>query len=296
MSGRLAALAAGDPVCRPVVGDWVAHTPGGGSGAVVIRDVLPRQTVFSRKAATAVTAVQVVAANLTTLFLVVSADAGFNLRRLERYLVQAVESGAAPVVVLNKADLARDMDTLLAQLREVAPGFPIHAVSATHGDGLTGLAPYLGPGQTVALLGSSGVGKSTLVNAIAGADLRRTAAVREDDRRGRHTTTDRRLLRLPAGALLLDTPGMRELALWADADTVDEAFPDIVALSAGCRFTDCAHGAEPGCAVKGAVEAGSLPPRRLQSYRKLAAEAARLALRRAARPGQGPGGPPAPAG
>lgn len=294
MSGRLTALAAADPACRPVVGDWVACSPGGGSGAMVIRDVLPRQTVFQRKTATAVTSAQVVAANLTTLFLVVSADAGFNLRRMERYLVQALESGAEPVLLLNKSDLADDPDGLVAELAAIAPGHPVFAVSATHGHGLAPLAPYLAPGRTVALLGSSGVGKSTLVNAIAGTDLRRTGAVREDDRRGRHTTTDRRLLRLPAGALLLDTPGMRELALWADADTVDEAFPDIAALAGGCRFADCAHEAEPGCAVKRAVEAGDLPPKRLKSYLKLAAEAARLERRRAARARDG--GPPGPAG
>ena len=288
MSGRLTGLAASDPANRPVVGDWVVYSPGSGDSAAIIRDVLPRQTVFQRKTAQSLTAVQTVAANITALFLVTSADAGFNLRRLERYLVQALESGAMPVAVLNKADLAADPDRLVQEIRAIAPGIPVHAVSAARKEGIEDLQPYLRAGNTVALLGSSGVGKSTLVNAIAGTELRRVGEVREDDSRGRHTTTDRRLLRLPSGAMLLDTPGMRELALWADAETVGEAFPDIRALADECRFSDCAHKAEPGCAVKHAVDTGLLQPKRLASYLKLSSEAAHLAARRAAKSREAP--------
>ena len=208
-----------------------------------------------RKAAGGGGVAQVVAANVDVALLVASLNADLNPRRIERYLATAWESGASPVVVLTKADLCEDCDTLKARIEAVAIGVPVHAVSVVTGEGLARLSESLAPGQTAALLGSSGVGKSSLVNALAGASLMATRAIREDDARGRHTTTHRQLVLLPNGRLVLDTPGMRELGLW-DADAgVAATFADIEALAAACRFKDCAHGTEPGCAVQAALAA-----------------------------------------
>jgi len=268
---------------RPAVGDWVAVRASGADGDAVIAAVLPRTSAFTRKRAGDTTDEQVVAANVDTVLLVSGLDGDFNPRRIERYLAAAWDSGATPVVVLNKADLADDLDARLDEVRDVAPGVDVLAVSALAGDGVDALAPWLLPGHTLALLGSSGVGKSTLANALLGESRLATGAVREDDSRGRHTTTHRELLLLPCGALLLDTPGMRELQLWADEDSLDGAFPEIAALALACRFRDCAHESEPGCAVLAAAADGSLDPERLASWRKLQRELRWLASRQDAR-------------
>lgn len=266
----------------PAVGDWVALRPGAASSAV-IDAVLPRSSAFVRKVAGETTEEQVVAANVDTVFLVSGLDGDFNPRRVERYLAAAWESGAEPVVVLNKSDLAADLDTRVAEVEAVAPGAAVVPLSALGREGLDALAPWLAPGRTVALIGSSGVGKSTLVNALLGVERQATAAVREDDSRGRHTTSHRELIALPGGALLLDTPGMRELQLWGDEDGLGEAFPDVAALAAECRFRDCRHEQEPGCAVLAAAASGALDAARFESWRKLQRELQWLASRQDAR-------------
>jgi ribosome biogenesis GTPase len=199
-------------------------------------------------------------------------DGDFNPRRLERALVLAWESGASPVVLLNKADLTDELASRRAEVEQVAPGVPVCVVAAKHGQGLEALAPWLVPGRTVALLGSSGVGKSTLVNRLLGREKQKTHEVRASDQRGRHTTSERELIALPGGVLLIDTPGLRELQLWSDGAGFETAFEDVSALSTSCRFTDCGHGSEPGCAVRAAVDARRLDPARLASYLKLQAE------------------------
>lgn len=262
----------------PAVGDWVALRPGAASPAV-IDAVLPRTSAFMRKAAGETTEEQIVAANVDTVFLVSGLDGDFNPRRIERYLASAWESGAEPVVVLNKADLAADLEAMRAEVESLAPGVAVVPLSALGGSGLDALAPWLGAGRTVALLGSSGVGKSTLVNALLGEQRQATGGVREDDSRGRHTTTHRELVPLPGGALLLDTPGMRELQLWGDEGALDGAFPEIASLAEGCRFRDCGHESEPGCAVLEALGRGALDEDRLDSWRKLQRELQRLERR-----------------
>lgn len=263
----------------PAVGDWVAARPHDG-GAMIV-DVLPRRTHFSRKAALAETTQQVVAANVDTVFLVGALGREFRvgfLRRLERYLTLGWESGARPVVILTKTDLCEDVEEILAEVESVAFGVPVHAVSNLTGDGVQELEQYLGPGETVALLGSSGVGKSTLINRLCGREVLATRDVRGDGI-GRHTTTHRELVLLPGGGLLLDTPGMRELQLWDGADGVGDAFGDVDSIASACRFSDCAHEAEPGCAVQEAVAEGTLAEDRLGSWRKLQSELARLERR-----------------
>jgi ribosome biogenesis GTPase / thiamine phosphate phosphatase len=255
----------------PAVGDWVAVEPATPGNEPRIRAVLPRFSRFSRRAAGDVTEEQVVAANIDTVFLVAGLDFNFNPRRLERYLVVAWESGAAPVIVLNKADLVADVDTIAEEVRAIAPAVPIHPVSCRQPDTLDVLRQYLDVGRTGALLGSSGVGKSTIVNRLIGHDLLHTHDVRESDSRGRHTTTNRQLIILPDGGLLLDTPGMRELQLWESGGR-GETFTDIATLGERCRFRDCRHAGEPGCAVTAAVDAGELVPERLASFHKLVSE------------------------
>jgi ribosome biogenesis GTPase / thiamine phosphate phosphatase len=263
----------------PAVGDWVGYRPDAGSGRAQIHGVLPRRSRFSRKAAGAVTDEQVVAANIDTVFLVMGCDQDFNVRRLERYLVLAWESGASPAVVLNKADAAADAAGKKADAQRLAPGIPVHLTSARTGAGLDALAPYLAAGRTGALLGSSGVGKSTIINRLLGQDLLAVREVRESDSRGRHTTRHRQLVRLPGGGMVIDTPGMRELQLWDTSQGIEETFDDLLALAQGCRFRDCEHRAEPGCAVRAAVETRSLPPQRLESYLKLQDERRQLEAR-----------------
>lgn len=266
----------------PAVGDWVAARARAGATAVIVA-VLPRTSAFVRKVAGETTEEQVVAANVDTVFLVAGLDGDFNLRRIERYLAAAWESGASPVLVLNKADLAGDLQARMEEVEPAAMGVPVVAVSALKGEGLEALSPWLEPGRTVALLGSSGVGKSTLINALLGSQRQMTGAVRADDSRGRHITARRELVPLPGGALLLDTPGMRELQLWGGDEGLDGAFPDVTTFAAGCRFRDCGHAGEPGCAVRAAMESGRLDPSRLESWHKLRRELRWLAARQDAR-------------
>jgi len=281
LAGRLR-HAARTPAERPAVGDWVAMRV---ATTALIAAVLPRSSAFVRRAAGGVTVEQVLAANVDTALLVSGLDCDFNLRRLERYLAAARESGASPVVVLNKADLlgGGELQRCVAEAGATAPGVPVVTVSALSACGLEPLAPWLEARRTVALLGSSGVGKSTMVNALLGTRRQPTGTVRAADSRGRHVTSRRELVPLPGGALLIDTPGLRELGLWGGGDGLDGAFPDVVALGRGCRFRDCAHADEPGCAVRAAVEAGELDPARLESWRKLQREARWLATRQDAR-------------
>ncbi|MGH7568288.1 MAG: ribosome small subunit-dependent GTPase A [Gemmatimonadales bacterium] len=268
----------------PAVGDWVAvRDPAaarGTAGRATIHAVLPRTGAFVRKAAGRGTDEQVVAANVDTVFVVTAVDGDVNARRLERYLALAWESGAQPVLVLSKADLEQHPADTDAAIAAVSLGVPTHRVSAVTGAGLADLRGHLAGGRTVALLGSSGVGKSTLVNALLGTARQAVAELRADGT-GRHTTARRELIPLPppAGGLLLDTPGMRELQLWEVDAGLAEAFREIRALAPGCRFRDCGHDGEPGCAVAAAVAAGTLPADRLASYRKLQAELRHLEAR-----------------
>ncbi len=263
----------------PAVGDWVALQLPDGDGVAAIHAVLLRRSAFVRRAAGDATAGQVVAANVDVVFLVAGLDGDFNPRRIERYVAAAWDSGAEPVLVLNKLDLADDPDGQIVEVEAVAPGVPVVAVSALDRSGIDGLARWLTAGRTVALLGSSGVGKSTLANALLGEERQATGAVREDDSRGRHTTTHRELMVLPSGALLLDTPGMRELGLWSGGEGVAEVFADVEGVAAECRYRDCRHELEPGCAVRRAVAEGALDAERLASWRKLQRELHWLAVR-----------------
>jgi len=257
----------------PAVGDWIALKPAGPAeemGRIV--DVLPRRGQFVRKAAGTTSEAQVVAANVDVVFLVSGLDHDFNVRRIERYLLAALEGGASPVVVLNKADLPRDIAQTRLELGPVAGRVPVELVSARSGQGMDALRAHIGPGRTAAFLGSSGVGKSTLINRLIGRDVQRTAEVRESDSRGRHTTTHRELVVLPGGGLLIDTPGMRELQLWDVSTGLDDAFQDITSLGVECRFRDCTHDTEPGCAVKVAVADGRLSTERHANYLRLRKE------------------------
>jgi ribosome biogenesis GTPase len=256
----------------PAVGDWVAVERRAGEDRGTIRGVLPRRSKFSRQAAGKRTEEQIVAANVDTVFLLTSLNRDLNARRIERYLALVWESGASPVVVLSKSDLCADASARVMEVERVALGVEVHAVSAVTGAGVEALAPHLRARTTVALLGSSGVGKSTLLNRLAGRDLQFVREIREGDDRGRHATTARELFRLPGGALLIDTPGLRELQLWDAGDGLSATFAEIHALAAQCRFRDCTHAEEPGCAVREAIAAGMLDEARLESLRKLERE------------------------
>lgn len=265
----------------PAVGDWIAVKPLPGEAKAIIRAILPRKTKFSRQAAGGrqrlqgwKTEEQVVAANVDTVFLVSGLDGGrsLNLRRIERYLAIARASGANPVIILNKADLCEDIEGRIRYVERAAYGVPIHAVSALAGMGLDGLKLYLYPGSTVALLGSSGVGKSALINALLGEKRLVTAEVREKDKEGRHTTTRRELFLLPEGGMVIDTPGMREIQVWGDEKSLDNAFADIAGLAENCRFSDCRHGSEPGCAVREALRTGRLDAGHFNHYLQLQRE------------------------
>jgi ribosome biogenesis GTPase / thiamine phosphate phosphatase len=277
VTGRFRFDAGSDPAAYPAVGDWVViETRDDGAS---VHAVLPRRTSVLRHAPGTRTVAQVIAANVDVVFVVASLNADLNLRRLERYLAFAWESGAEPVVVLSKADLAEDLDGALVAVEAIAAGVVILTVSAIDGQGLDDLRGRIRPGATVAFVGSSGVGKSTLVNALAGAELAAVREIREDDARGRHTTTRRQLHRMPGGGLVVDTPGMRELGLW-DADAgIERSFADIDALAAACRFSDCHHDGEPGCAVGAAIADGDLKRDRFDGWQKLEREARHLERR-----------------
>jgi ribosome biogenesis GTPase len=259
----------------PAVGDWV----GLDAEANLVETVLDRRTSISRKEVMHAAREQVLAANIDVAFLVQALPLDFNVRRLERYLAMAWESGAQPVVLVTKTDLVDDVTPYLDEVESVTLGScPALAVSAKTGAGLDQLRPWLEPHRTAVLLGSSGVGKSTIVNALAGAELLATKEVREDDHRGRHTTSHRELIVLEAGGVILDTPGIRELQLW-DAD-LEQTFADVDEIAANCRFSDCNHDQEPGCAIRAALEDGSLPVERWQSYVKLQRELLAVEARR----------------
>ena len=284
VSGRFL-FDASSPADFPKVGDWVAMTDFPDEGKAVIHAVLPRRTVLSRNAAGRRTEEQVLAANIDTIFLVQGLDLDFNVRRLERQMVMARTSGAEPVVVLNKADLVPDPAAFLNEVREALPGIEALAASALAETGLEDLRLRLRPGRTHVLIGSSGVGKSTLINRLIGRDVLATAPVREDDSKGRHTTSRRELIALPGGALLVDTPGVREFQLWESDEGMDEVFADVAALASKCRFGDCSHIVETGCAVLEAREAGTLAEDRYQSWLKLRKELAYLETKRREKPG-----------
>ncbi len=271
VSGRLR-LATEDGADWPAVGDWVAVELHGAETAAVIQEVLPRRSKFVRKSPGKKMEEQVIAANVDTALLVLALDGDFSPRRVERYLAQCWESGARPVIVLNKVDACEDAREKAAEMERVAFGAAMCVVSAKTGHGFDELEEFLRPGQTLVLLGSSGVGKSTIANRLLGQAVQEVQPVRESDSRGRHTTTARELFALPAGALLMDTPGLREIQLWDSEDGVAQTFADIDALTARCRFGDCRHEGEPGCAVKAAVDAGTLDRGRLENRRKLLRE------------------------
>jgi len=277
VAGRLRHAAELDPsALYPAVGDWVA-VASSGPGTSVVQAVLPRASAIIRRGPVdRAQPSQVLASNVDVAFVVMSLNADFNLRRLERYVAVAWESGAVPVVLLSKADLAPDGAGQQLAAEAAAPGVEVLLVSAVSGEGIEAVRAYLGAGRTVVFIGSSGVGKSSLVNALAGTALLAVAAIREDDARGRHTTTRRQLLRLHDG-LVIDTPGLRELAL-LDGDGLAETFGEIEAVAASCRFGDCRHASEPGCAVRAAIADGSLAADRLDAYRKLEKEARRAEL------------------
>jgi len=256
----------------PAVGDWVVLDTDSSSSSAIIRGVLPRKSTFSRKVAGKHSNEQIMATNLDTVWIVTTFGADLNPARLERYVALVTESGAKPVIILAKADLIAETESTLISIQERIHEVPLYAVSSKSQIGLEALHKYISPGQTIALLGSSGVGKSTLINHFVGHELLHTASVREKDGKGRHTTTHRELILLPSGGCLIDTPGMRELQLWRKDDNLDKSFADIDTLAADCRFSDCSHESEPGCAVNQAVESGHISEERIRNYKKLKME------------------------
>lgn len=262
----------------PVVGDWIAfrqHAPG---DLAVIHEVLPRRNKFSRKAAGRAFSEQVIAANIDTLFVVCGLDHDYNLRRVERYLAAATETGASIVIVLTKSDLCSNVEQLANDVASVAPAIPVLPVNALSLESVATLLSHLGEGRTAALIGSSGVGKSTIVNQLLGASFQNTQPTRESDGRGRHTTTNRELFILPSGGLILDNPGIRELQLWSHPSSLDTAFPEIEGLAASCQFNDCSHQEDRGCAVQEALARGDLSQDRWRNYLKLQRELRHMAL------------------
>ncbi len=254
------------------VGDWAVVKSSEGGADVRILGILPRRTKFSRAAAGNEVKEQIVAANIDNVFIVQSLNRDFNIRRLERYLVATWESGAIPVVVLTKEDVCEDTADKLAMVYEAAPGVDVHAISCVSGKGIDEVRKYLTKGKTVALLGSSGVGKSTLVNTLMGVEMFKTQEIREDDSKGRHTTTHRELVLLPEGGLILDTPGMRSLSLWEAETGMEVMYGDVEELVASCRFHDCTHGNEPGCCIREAIQDGKLDNKRWEAWLKLQKE------------------------
>ena len=267
----------------PAVGDWVVLRRRRADDRAAIVAVLPRRSWFSRKTAGTLTDEQIVAANVDVVFIVMALDADFNLRRLERYLLLARESGAAPVILLTKPDRSEAVAAQVGAVRSTAGALPVHVLNPRRNEGIEQVAACLTAGRTGALLGSSGVGKSTIINRLVGGDVRKTSEVRATDSKGRHTTMHRELVMLPNGGLIIDTPGMRELQLWDVGGAVRDTFDDIEALAEGCRFTDCRHRDEPRCAVKAASADGRLAPGRLESYRRVQGEIVSLARQRGER-------------
>lgn len=302
LGGAVLATAARNPAALPCAGDWVAvqEWPDGRS---TIEAVLPRRTAVIRATAGKEAAGQVLASNVDAVAVVASVDPEPDLGRIERLLAVAWNSGAQPLIILTKADLAVRPKVLVKEVSRLAPGIPVYAVSATSGAGMDAVTPYVRYGQTLALVGASGAGKSTLVNALAGATVMRVQTIRDADGKGRHTTTYRALVPVPGGGAVLDTPGLRGVGMFVaestpdgphatvvSLDGIDRTFADVVGYAAFCRFRDCSHEAEPGCAVTAAVDAGELPPRRLESWRKLQRELAYETRRRDTRAGLRGGG------
>jgi ribosome biogenesis GTPase len=263
---------------HPAAGDWVALSAEAGEGTATIHAVLPRRTAFVRRAADSVQTLQVIAANIDVVFVVTSMNADLNPRRLERFLAAAWQSGARPVVVLTKADLCEKPEDQAAEIATLATGCPVIVVSARQGLGLGGLKDYISPGEACVLIGSSGVGKSTLVNALLGEERMATQDIRAADARGRHTTSHRQLVLLPGGGLILDTPGIREVGLIDADEGLSTVFDDIEQLARNCRFRDCGHSSEPGCAVRGALDEGLLDAGRWAHFQKLSRELAALGV------------------
>ena len=279
LSGRLM-YASADSGTRPVVGDWGAVESGAPSSTALIVGCAERRSVLSRKVAGAVTRQQVLAANMDLVLVVSSLNQELNLRRLERYLTSLGKGGAQPVLVLNKSDLVAEALAVAREVESSAPGVAVHVVSAQTGAGVEALRELLRPHRTAALVGSSGVGKSTLVNQMLGREQQRTGAIRDDDGKGRHTTTRRELLQIPGGGILIDTPGLREIQLWEGEDALDGVFPELAAFASDCRFRDCRHHEEPGCAVLQAVAEGHIDGDRYASWRKLEQELGYLESRK----------------
>jgi ribosome biogenesis GTPase / thiamine phosphate phosphatase len=282
VSGRIRGKAEGRLGRRdefPAVGDWVLLREYLEEGKAVIHGILPRKSKFSRKVAGKGTFEQIVAANTDVVFILTSLNSEFNLRRIERYLAFAWESNASPVIVLTKSDLCTDINKKVSEVESIAIGVPIHVICSLHREGIETLQQYLKKGQTIGLLGSSGVGKSTLINCLMGKQVQRVNEIRNSDGRGKHTTTHRELILLPNGGLIMDTPGMRELQVWEADDGLDQMYEDIMQLSERCRFNDCLHRQEPGCAVQEAIQNGGLDHERLNNFNKMQKEAAELSLK-----------------